>query len=104
MPPWAEEATLDFEPIDPTTFSPSTLIWMESTQLNDSSANATGCVSFLAIQSRVMGCWGVRAETEFVENQPAKVDELKIFVFRDVGDVGAKLAEAEAAMGRSNSQ
>ena len=48
--------------------------------------------------SRVMGCWGVGAEAEFVENRPAEVDESEIFVFGGDGDGGAKLAEAEAAM------
>ena len=47
---------------------------------------------------QVIGCWGVGAEAEFVENRPAEVDELKIFVFGCVGDGGAKSAEAEAAM------
>ena len=48
--------------------------------------------------SRVVGCWGVVAEAVFVENRPAEVDESEIFVFGGVGDGGAKLAEAEAAM------
>ena len=48
--------------------------------------------------SRVMGCWGVGAETEFVENPPAEMDESEMFVFGGDGDGGAKLAEAEAAM------
>ena len=48
--------------------------------------------------SRAMGCWGVGAEAEFVENRPAEVDESEIFVFGGVGDGGAKLAEVEAAM------
>ena len=47
-----------------------------------------------------MGCWGVVAEAEFVENQPAEMDESEIFVFRGDGDGGAKSAEAEAAMTR----
>ena len=45
-----------------------------------------------------MGCWGVGAEAEFVENRPAEVDESEIFVSGGDGDGGAKLAEAEAAM------
>eukprot|EP00956_Cyclotella_meneghiniana_P021701 scaffold39793_cov93-Cyclotella_meneghiniana.AAC.3 len=48
--------------------------------------------------SRVVGCWGVVAETVFVENRPAEVDESEIFVLGGVGDGGAKLAEVEAAM------
>eukprot|EP00956_Cyclotella_meneghiniana_P005572 scaffold7169_cov76-Cyclotella_meneghiniana.AAC.4 len=50
------------------------------------------------LSSRVVGCWGVVAEAVFVENQPAEMDESEIFVFGGVGDGGAKLAEAEAAM------
>eukprot|EP00956_Cyclotella_meneghiniana_P014194 scaffold21161_cov96-Cyclotella_meneghiniana.AAC.5 len=41
---------------------------------------------------------GVGAETEFVENQPAEVDEWEIFVFGRVGGGGAKLEEKETAM------
>ena len=48
--------------------------------------------------SRVMGCWGVGADAEFVENRPAEMDESEIFVFGGDGDGGAKSAEAEAAM------
>jgi len=48
--------------------------------------------------SRVMGCWGVVAEAVFVDNRPADVDESEIFVFGGVGDGGAKIGGAEAAM------
>eukprot|EP00956_Cyclotella_meneghiniana_P002535 scaffold2932_cov54-Cyclotella_meneghiniana.AAC.2 len=48
--------------------------------------------------SQVMGCWGVGAEAELVENPPAEVDESEIFVFDGDGDGRAKSAEAEAAM------
>ena len=48
--------------------------------------------------SRVVGCWGVVAEAVFVENWPAEVDESEIFVFGGVGDGGAKIGGAEAAM------
>eukprot|EP00956_Cyclotella_meneghiniana_P028408 scaffold65823_cov40-Cyclotella_meneghiniana.AAC.5 len=48
--------------------------------------------------SRVMGCWGVGAEAEFVENQPAEMDKSEIFVFGGDGDGGAKSAKSEAAM------
>ena len=50
------------------------------------------------LSSRVMGCWGVVAEAVFVENRPAEVDESEIFVFGGVGDGGAKIGGAEAAM------
>eukprot|EP00956_Cyclotella_meneghiniana_P016549 scaffold26127_cov74-Cyclotella_meneghiniana.AAC.1 len=39
--------------------------------------------------SRVMGCWGVGAEVEFVENWPAEVDDELKFVFGRVSDGGA---------------
>eukprot|EP00956_Cyclotella_meneghiniana_P031528 scaffold83063_cov37-Cyclotella_meneghiniana.AAC.3 len=45
-----------------------------------------------------LGCWRVGAEAVFVENPPAEVDELEIFLFGGDGDGGAKSAEAEAAM------
>eukprot|EP00956_Cyclotella_meneghiniana_P041060 scaffold213197_cov42-Cyclotella_meneghiniana.AAC.2 len=48
--------------------------------------------------SRVVGCWGVVAETEFVENRPVEVDESEIFMFGCVGDGGANSAEVEAEM------
>ena len=47
---------------------------------------------------QVMGCWGVGAEAEFVENWLAEVDDISKFVFGRVSDGGAKLGEAEAAM------
>eukprot|EP00956_Cyclotella_meneghiniana_P019805 scaffold34440_cov45-Cyclotella_meneghiniana.AAC.2 len=40
----------------------------------------------------------VGAEAEFVENRPAEVDELEIFVFGCVGDGGANSAEVKADM------
>ena len=48
--------------------------------------------------SRVVGCWGVGAEAEFVENRLADVNELKIFRLGGVGDGGANSVEAVAAM------
>ena len=47
---------------------------------------------------RAMGCWGVGAEAEFVENRPTEVDESEIFVFGRFGDGGAKIGGEEAAM------
>ena len=48
--------------------------------------------------SRVMGCWGVGAEAELVQNLPAEVDESEIFVFGRVGGGRAKSAVMEKAM------
>eukprot|EP00956_Cyclotella_meneghiniana_P014044 scaffold20810_cov58-Cyclotella_meneghiniana.AAC.3 len=48
--------------------------------------------------SRVVGRWGVVVEAERVENQPAEMDELEIFLFGRVGDGRAKSAVMEAAM------
>jgi len=50
------------------------------------------------LSSRVVGCWGVVAEAEFVEDRPAEVDESETFVFGRVGDGEAKSLEVEAAM------
>ena len=47
---------------------------------------------------RVVGTWRVVAETVFVEDQLAEVDESEIFVFGSDGDGRVKSAEAEAAM------
>ena len=38
------------------------------------------------------------AESVFVDNWPAEVDESEIFVLGGVGDGGAKIGGAEAAM------
>ena len=59
----------------------------------------TGAIPPLTL-SRGAGCLEVGANVVFDEYQPAKVDELEIFVFGSVVDGGAKLAEMEEAMTR----
>ena len=57
----------------------------------------TGAIAPL-VSSRVVGCLGVVEKAVFDAIQPAEVDESEIFVFGRVGDGGAKIGGAEAAM------
>eukprot|EP00956_Cyclotella_meneghiniana_P020612 scaffold36596_cov72-Cyclotella_meneghiniana.AAC.1 len=70
-----------------------------SFELSDVRGNASTYIANPSpSSSRVVGCSGVVAETVFVEDQPAEVDESEIFVFGRVGDAGANKEETEAAM------
>eukprot|EP00956_Cyclotella_meneghiniana_P001119 scaffold1301_cov75-Cyclotella_meneghiniana.AAC.2 len=57
----------------------------------------TGAIPPL-VSSRVVGCLGVVEKALFDAKQPAEMDEWEIFVFGGVGDGGAKIGGAEAAM------